>query len=114
MRKETEGAGGGKGRGSLSSALSFLSWWNTQMPPSSRPGHPYNTTTQSGGGPREPGPLAPSATTAADSRLRKGERMEVVPVDAERGQEEEQSWRSKGNEVQPGWRTRRELGQRTG
>lgn len=40
MREETEGAGGGKGRGSLSSALPFLSRWNTQMSPSSRPAPP--------------------------------------------------------------------------
>lgn len=40
MREETEAAGGGKGRGSLSSAFPFLSWLNTQIPPSSSPGHP--------------------------------------------------------------------------
>lgn len=119
MREETEGAGGGKGRGSLSSALPFLSRWNTQMSLSSRPAPPPSTTTQWGGGPREPGPLAPSATTAVDRRLRKGERMDVVlrdmvPVDTERGQEEEQSWRSKGNKVQLGWHTQESPGRSWG
>lgn len=41
-REETEAAGGGKGRGSLSSAFPFLSWLNTQIPPSSSPGHPHH------------------------------------------------------------------------
>lgn len=42
MREETEAAGGGKGRGSLSSAFPFQSWLNTQIPSSSSPSHPHD------------------------------------------------------------------------
>lgn len=40
LREETEAVGGGKGRGSLSSAIPFLSWLNTQIPSASSPSHP--------------------------------------------------------------------------
>lgn len=92
MREETETAGGGKGRGSWGSAFPFLSRLNTHIPhpPAQATSHLYHI--QWGGGPREPGPLTSSATTAVDWREGNGDRKEVVPVDAAWGLEGEQSW----------------------
>lgn len=105
MREETEAAGGGKGRGPLGSAFPFLSCLNTQNSPISSPGHPPTTTLQWGGGPREPEPLASSATTVVDRSSRNGERRKWSQG-VQRGQEEGHSWGGKGNQVHPGWCSR--------
>lgn len=73
--------------------------------PRLQPRPPPTTTLQWGGGPREPEPLASSATTVVDRSSRDGERRKWSQG-VQRGQEEGHSWGGKGNQVHPGWCSR--------